>query len=162
MSCALRHTPSGKRHASCGGCARAYGHGPETRPQVAAGVARVAAAPTAEVADLKPARDDSAKAQSGHQQRGTATRALQGPAPPRSPPDPAPPIWAHHGPRPCACAAHCGGGAGAATRALQSPSPAPTAPWPNPACMGAPRAAAPRSTCYFKNGNRVYQDLRAH
>jgi hypothetical protein len=52
------------------------GGGPETRPQVAAGVARVAAAPTAEVAGLQPARDDGTEAQSGHQQPGAATRAL--------------------------------------------------------------------------------------
>jgi hypothetical protein len=43
------------------------GGGPETRPQVAAGVARVAAAPTAGAAGLQPTRDDGAKARSGHQ-----------------------------------------------------------------------------------------------
>jgi hypothetical protein len=32
MSCALRHTPSGKRHASCGGWARAYGQEADRRP----------------------------------------------------------------------------------------------------------------------------------
>jgi hypothetical protein len=61
------------------------GGGPETRPQVAAGVARVAAAPTAEVTGLQPARDDGTpKAQSGPQP-GAATRALYGPAPPPPP-----------------------------------------------------------------------------
>jgi hypothetical protein len=29
---ALRHTPAGKRRASCGGCARAYGQGVYQRP----------------------------------------------------------------------------------------------------------------------------------
>jgi hypothetical protein len=32
MSCVLRHTPSGKRHASCGGFARAYGLEADWRP----------------------------------------------------------------------------------------------------------------------------------
>jgi hypothetical protein len=34
MSCVLRHTPSGKRHASCGGFARACGLGADWRPGV--------------------------------------------------------------------------------------------------------------------------------
>jgi hypothetical protein len=32
MSCVLRHTPSGKRHVSCGGWARAYGQEADRRP----------------------------------------------------------------------------------------------------------------------------------
>jgi hypothetical protein len=58
------------------------GGGPEAWPQVAAGAARMAAAPTAEVAGLQPARDDGAKAQSGHQQPGAAATGPCSPPPP--------------------------------------------------------------------------------
>jgi hypothetical protein len=50
------------------------GGGQETRPQVAAGGAREAAAATAEAAGPQPARDDGAEAPSGHQQPGAAAR----------------------------------------------------------------------------------------
>jgi hypothetical protein len=54
-------------------CFKRAGGGPEIRPQ---GGVREAAAPTAEAAGLQPARDDGAKAPSGHQQPGAATRDL--------------------------------------------------------------------------------------
>jgi hypothetical protein len=70
MSCELRHTPSGKRHASCVRWVckgTRTGSGLEARPQAAADGAREAATSTANAAGLQPTQDDGAETPSHHQ-----------------------------------------------------------------------------------------------
>jgi hypothetical protein len=115
ISYVLRHALSGKRHASCGGYARAYGLGADWRP----GRERRPSECVRRRRKRETRRDYSPHKMTAQRRRvTTSSPKLLVPQPgpcralPPTPPGPSPPPWAHHGPLPapvCTYVCICGG-----------------------------------------------------